>query len=197
MRFKSIGLGIILLWILPVYAQSSINAGAVENLKNLLAPMQTLQANFSQKICNDKQLTLQTLSGAVYLQRPGLLRWEVHKPESRLLVVDKTKIWNFDAELEQVVVKKVDKSGQLELLESQFTIKQIDAQNFELRPKDSNAPFQLIKVQFNKKILSGLSVLDQLGQNSIFSFKAVVLNKPIAAKMFIFTPPKGVDVVED
>ena len=45
-------------------------------------------------------------------------------------------------------------------------------------------------------VLAAIEITDSFGQKSLLRFSNVELNVPVAADAFRFTPPQGVDVIE-
>lgn len=191
-----------------VFADSEKNSGnAGDQLKALLAPITTLSGTFEQVIQNEQGKILQKVSGRLALKKPAQFRWEILGKEPRLVVSDGKKVWDFDKDLEQVTVQKLDKgrtkapifflTGDVSTLEQDFDISKVSDDCFELKPKKGEGTFQWIKVSFKDKILKEMEMLDQLGQRSLFTFKDIVLNGNLSEQLFHFTPPKGVDVLNN
>jgi len=184
-------------------------------LKALLSPISTLEANFQQTLKNEQGRLLQQLSGKVALKKPAQFRWEVLGKEARLVIADGEKIWDFDKDLEQITVQNLDQgqnkapiyflTGEVEGLEKDFYIKKLVTRQgiclegsdtcFELLPKVNEGSFQWIKIGFKAKVLKEMQMLDQLGQYAHFTFKNVRLNTNIPATYFRFSPPKHIDVL--
>ena len=198
-----------------VFATSTATRTDTAELKALLVPVSSLQGNFQQVIKSEAGRQLQTSSGKMWLKKPGQFRWEVLGHEPRLIVADGKKVWDYDKDLDQVTIQKLNKAqtvapiffltGDVNSLDSDFKIKKLPLVDghclknsdscFELHPKNSEGSFQWIKIGFKAKNLNEMELLDQLGQVSVFSFKQVRLNPNIPDSQFRFTPPKGVDVL--
>ena len=184
-------------------------------LKALLEPVTRMEAHFKQKVMNEKGKVLQSTSGTLWLQKPGKFRWEIKGDAARWVVSDGKQVWDYDADLSQVSIRKLFQkeeklpisflSGDVSTLEQDFEIKTCTSTSdtcFELIPKESsNAKdekqgiFQNIQLRFKEKVLIELKTLDQLGQQTVFTFSNVKNNQPIAPTRFQFVPPKGVDVI--
>lgn len=184
-----------------------------EELKTLLAGVESLQANFQQQMVNNKGVVLQKSSGKMWLQKPGKFRWSIEGKDKRLVIADGKQIWDYDIDLDQVTVQPFSQgqtsapifflTGDTQSLSKDFTVANLTKnqalpdcdQSFELKPKQSQGAFQWIRVGFKNKALKTLEVLDQLGQQARFQFTELVLNSKIPATQFQFKPPPGVDVV--
>jgi len=186
-------------------------------LQALLTPISTLEANFSQTVKSEQGRVLQQLSGKVWLKKPAKFRWEVRGKEPRIIVADGKTVWDFDQDLEQVTVQQLTAeqirapifflTGDVNTLDRDFKIVQLPLKNktclsnsnacFQLKPKKGEGSFQWIRIGFKNKTLNEMELLDQLGQYSQFLFSDLKLNGKIVDAKFMFTPPKGADVLEN
>src|SRR4029079_16014359 len=66
------------------------------------------QGSFRQNVVNKDRRTTQATSGTFAFQRPGKFRWTYEKPFDQLIVGDGEKVWVFDRDLKQVIVRKLD-----------------------------------------------------------------------------------------
>ena len=82
----------------------------IEQLKSFLAKTKSLTATFKQVTLNEKGQPTQTSHGIFYLSRPGKFRWNYKEPYVQEIVSSFGTVWFYDADLEQVTIKKVDKS---------------------------------------------------------------------------------------
>lgn len=192
---------------------------SASELKALLSPVTTLQGSFQQTVKTEKGGVLQRLAGKVWLKKPAQFRWEIVGKDPRLVIADGKKVWDYDKELEQVTVQKLEKgqtrapifflTGDTNSIDKDFSVSnwtkktgsnvcmQDSTACFELKPKRKEGSFQWIRIGFKDKVLKEMEMLDQLGQYSQFIFKDVVLNPNIASSVFQFTPPSGVDVLKN
>jgi chaperone LolA len=198
-----------------IFAAGAATTTDTAELKALLVPISSLQGHFQQVIKSEAGRQLQSCTGKMWLKKPGQFRWEVLGNEPRLIVADGKKVWDYDKDLEQVTIQKLNKAqtaapiffltGDVNSLDADFKVKKLPLVDghclknsegcFELHPKNSEGSFQWIKIGFKAKTLNEMELLDQLGQVSVFSFKQVQLNANIPDSQFHFTPPKGVDVL--
>lgn len=182
----------------------------LEQLKSFLASTKTLTANFKQAVLDENGKAKQTSYGVFYLSRPGKFRWNYQKPFQQEIVSNGGKVWFYDTDLEQVTVKKLDKSvGSTPALlltgdvaiEKEFTIeKQGDEagmQWIKLLPKNAESNFKYVLIGLEKGVLGGMELHDNFGQLTRIYFSQVKSNADLKADLFTFTVPKGVDVLED
>ncbi|MEW5755785.1 MAG: outer membrane lipoprotein chaperone LolA [Pseudomonadota bacterium] len=184
-------------------------ASAVEQLAAFNDKMQTFEATFAQELQDTKGKVTQSSSGKVYLQRPGRFRWNYLAPFKQEIVADGAKIWIYDADLEQVTVKRMN--GALAETPAMLLIgKKPLEEMFEIHahsggapglawvkllPKTKDSGFEQLLLGFDAKDLRAMELVDSFGQTTRIRFEGVVMNKRLAATLFNFTPPAGVDVV--
>lgn len=177
----------------------------IDELKNHLLSISSMQANFTQKVFSENQKLLNTYSGAMAFKKPNAFRWEVITPDETLIVTNGVKLWNYDADLEQVTVQRYVANKELtpisfilddaNNLGNNFIVENVKESCFKLTPKQETANFADIEVCFENKMINTVNIFDHLGQKSVFSFSQIQNNKNIADKMFSFSPPPGVDVI--
>ncbi|RUR13078.1 outer membrane lipoprotein chaperone LolA [Legionella sp. km772] len=197
-----------LLLSLCCYSAFAFSESPGEVLQNKLNALSTMSADFKQTV-KAKQKTVSRSSGTMALQRPGRFRWKTVDPMEQLIVADGQKMWIYDIELEQVTVKKQERGlgGTAALFLSGYdnqVAKDFDVSEkndgkktvFDLKAKAAKENFQRIKLIFNKEQLVGLELYDQLGQITYVTLSQIKSNDKLSAKLFQFTPPKGVDVVK-
>jgi outer membrane lipoprotein carrier protein len=197
-----------LLFITAILSPLSLFASnASDALQAKLNAMNNMSAHFKQRV-QAKERKISTSTGKMALQRPGRFLWHTLKPLEQVIVADGQKLWVYDVDLEQVTVKKQDKglsgsaalfiSGYNKDVANDFDVQERQAGSytyFDLKAKKSKENFQRITMGFVQNNLMKLDLYDQLGQKTSVVFDDIVMNKGIAAKVFSFTPPKGVDVV--
>ena len=92
------------LFIVPLAA----HAGGIDKLKSFIAATHSAQANFTQEVMDQNGKRIQSASGIMQFQRPGKFRWTYQQPYQQIIVGDGKKFWLYDADLNQVTVKKLD-----------------------------------------------------------------------------------------
>ena len=182
----------------------------VEQLQAFLTASKSLTANFKQVLINEAGAPYQTSYGVFYLQRPGKFRWDYLKPFQQQIISTSGKVWFYDADLEQVTIKKLDESvgstpalllsGQISL-DANFTMESqgVDGemQWIKLSPKNKESSFKYILIGLNKGSLGGMELSDNFGQLTRIYFSNVLLNPPIKPTVFEFKAPKGADVFSE
>ncbi len=181
---------------------------AAETLQKKLNNIKTMEASFSQ-VVKAKKREVSSSTGTMALSRPGKFRWHTKDPMSQLVIADGQRMWVYDVELEQVTVKKQQKSlggtaalflsGYDDTVARDYKVSLINkgkTQGFDMKAKKPKSGFQRVKMYFKGDELRGLDLYDQLGQVTIVKLTKIKLNPSLAEKLFKFKPPKGVDVVE-
>ena len=143
------------------------------------------------------------------ISRPGKFRWSIIKPYTQLMVGDGARIWLYDPELKQVIVRKSDKAlggSPAALLagdnnvEQRFALKADGehggAQWVIAEPKLSDTGFVRIRIGLAGNDLKGMILEDSFGQTTTLVFSNVVRNTDVPASLFRFSPPAGADVLK-
>ncbi len=183
-------------------------ASGNERIQQFFTEVKSLRADFEQTVTDSKGKIIQDAKGTFVLQRPGKFRWDYRAPYAQLIVADGRKLWIYDADLEQVTVKKLDSvlSGTpAQLLsgarfpEQDFIVlpkgQRNDLDWFELTPKASEKDFEKVQMGFDQRDLRMMKISDNFGNTTHLKFNNLQRNPSIEASAFVFTPPKGVDVV--
>ncbi|CEG56518.1 outer membrane lipoprotein chaperone LolA [Legionella fallonii] len=200
---KKILLGLLLAFSGGVFSQTPADL-----LQMKLNAIRSMTADFNQ-VVKAKKREISRSSGTMALERPGRFRWQTKSPMEQLVVADGQKMWVYDVDLEQVTVKKQEKglggtaalflSGYDDTVTRDFDVAEKSEGKtitFDLKSKSAKANFQRIKLIFTADELTGLELHDQLGQVTLVKLSQIKSNPKLAAKLFQFKPPKGVDVVK-
>lgn len=198
---KSYWLFLLIFWLTPAWAE--------ENLDDFLNTLKTFYAEFEQKQFSEGGNLLETAHGEVYIQRPGKFRWDYQQPYDQLIIADGKKVWIYDHDLEQVTIKQInDALGKTPALllssdskvTDNFMVTTLHPQEnvtrFTLKPKDTQAQFDSLRINLQSSALQSLELIDNLGQTTFITFKKVNLNQVFKPDLFVFKPPAGVDIIE-
>jgi outer membrane lipoprotein carrier protein len=191
-------------------AAVTADAATLDRLRSFVRDTQTARAQFTQTVADRSGRVMQTASGEFLLERPGKFRWSVAKPYKQLLVGDGQRVWVFDEDLNQVVVRNVGDalgatpaallSGNQDV-ERAFTWKELPVSDgldwLSATPISKETTFAEIRLGFDAKGLAALELLDAFGQKSVVRFASFERNPKLPADNFKFTPPKGADVIGD
>jgi len=180
------------------------NLVAAKRLNKLFTNTKSMTANFTQ---TTKGATNGTFKGSMSVQRPNNFRWETKSPSEQLIVANGNSMWIYDKDLEQATKQGVDSqvgntpalllSGDPSKIDKNFKVTQpYENKNYYvLYPKSGDASFKNLSVSFSggKPVMMVLN--DTLGQTTSIKFNGIKLNPSISSSQFKFTPPKGVDVI--
>jgi len=187
---------------------SAAGASGLDELHAFLEGTKTAQGSFRQVVVNREGRTTQTTSGTFAFARPGKFRWTYDKPFDQLIVGDGDKVWVYDHDLNQVIVRKLDAAlgatpaallAGDNALEKNFTLvaggegdglAYVDA-----TPKAADSQFKRIRLGFADDLPRKMQLTDAFGQTTDLTFSDLRRNPKVAAATFQFTPPKGADVV--
>lgn len=204
--FKKLLIGLsIFMW------ASTAHAGAIEKLKTFISATRSAQANFTQELLDQNGKRIQIASGVMQFKRPGKFRWSYQEPYEQLIVGDGKKFWLYDADLNQVTVRKLDAalgsspaallSGRNEI-ERGFKLREDGRQKgldwLQAKPRGQESTFEKIRMAFDARSnLVVMELSDMYGHKTVLRFSEMKRNPKIPKKQFRFTPPKGADVISE
>jgi len=187
---------------------STAYASGLDQLHAFLEGTQTAQGAFKQVVVNKDRRTTQATSGTFAFARPGKFRWTYEKPFDQLIVGDGEKVWIYDRDLNQVIVRKLDAAlGSTpaallagdNALEKNFTLVAGGESNglefVDATPKAPESQFSRIRLGFVDNLPRRMELTDAFGQTTELTFAEVKRNPKLAADVFRFAPPQGADVV--
>lgn len=182
------------------------SASPIADLQQRLNSFKTMTANFVQTLYTGKKTPSQTTRGNMALERPGKFVWITQYPNQQKLVANGKVAWVYDIDLEQATKTIVDNTnanspavfltGDVGSIPNRFKVSE-DGQTFILSAKSNEDMFQKFTLHFNGNELTRMDVLTKLDQTSKFEFSKIVLNKKLPNGLFVFKPPKGVDILEN
>jgi outer membrane lipoprotein carrier protein len=140
--------------------------------------------------------------------RPGRFKWDVLKPYEQQIVSDGKEIYQFDADLNQVTVRKAGQavgaspaailfgSGSLE---QSFEVSALPDKEslawLRAKPKQPDAGFVHVDLGFKDGVPLRIVLLDAFGQTTHIEISALMRNPGLSTSNFDFVTPKGADVV--
>jgi outer membrane lipoprotein carrier protein len=193
-------------WSLAMPVQSASQS----SIQSYFQELQSLRADFIQRVFDEQSRIVQTSSGQMLMQKPGKFRWDYQKPSEQIIVADGERLWAYDVDLAQVTVRKLDtalSSTPLALLsgaapiDETFAIGPVRQRDgldwYELTPQQPQPEFQSLRVAFKGDLLVSLELEDSFGQRTRLDFQKLERNPVLDPGLLEFTPPPGVDVVGD
>ena len=185
-----------------------VMADAVDTLRSFVRDVSSGSAAFTQTSVAAEGARAKTSSGRFEFQRPNRFRFQYTQPFEQLIVADGQKVWIHDLELEQVSSRRLgDALGATPAallagasLEADFTLSAEPARDgldwALATPKARDGAFQSMRVGFRNGQLAAVEIVDSFGQRSTLRFADFQANAAVDAARFRFTPPPGVDLIE-
>ena len=177
-----------------------------------LQVLNSMQANFTQHTKADGKITQQSTGKMAFL-RPNRFYWQVHGLSEQLIVSDGRHIWIYDKDLAQVTQEDIKQmqqnapglllSGSPEYITQHYAVQLQNTSHsqytqviFKLTPKDSQSLFQYALLTFKGQTPIKMQFVDNLDQITTILFQKVAINPKLDPNLFVFHPPKGVDVIQ-
>ena len=195
-----------------ILAQPVTSKSALDRLDILMQNIETLAANVVQLIVESDGGVLEESEIKMMLKRPDGFYWETLTPFPELIVTDGNTLWNYQPDLEQVVVENWYSSrselaaqllnGNTESLADDYTINSVvmtesEFQEFELTPRAENNVYQRISINFMRDELETIYLNSKNGQQTVWRFENVIRNQAIADDQFQFVPPENIEIIEN
>ena len=185
-------------------------ADGVESLREFFKNTNSMRANFRQVVNDNKGGKVQEVEGTMQLQRPNKFRWDYKKPYEQQIVSDGKQVFLYDIELQQVTMRELSKAlgsspaamlAGGDAVEKSFTLKNAirkDGLTWVLAlPKDKDSGFDRVLLGFKAEKLRKMEMVDSFNHVTHITFDQVERNPVLQDSTFLFTPPKGADVVDE
>jgi len=178
-------------------------------LSDYLQGMNNIEAEFVQHTFDGKGALLQTQKGMLHLKRPNKFRWQSQSPFEQLLLSNGETLWQYDEDLEQVSIQKLDQrlsvtpalllTGNVKTITQEYEVygEALDAEyHFVLIPKRTDTLFDRLRLEFDgNKLLSRMVIKDEVGQKTIIRLQNVKQSDQLQDSLFEFNIPPGIDVI--
>ena len=197
-------------FLFPIASGGTAPAAPSNALEVFLSGLDTLSAGFEQTLSNELGEEMEKSVGVLYVERPGKFQWAYWEPFPQLLVSDGRSLWIYDEDLEQVTIRDVTASiddspaallgGDVDVDEHYVVIEAGESEGvqwLELTPRDIESQYETVRLGFRGGELAAMELFDNLGQKTRIDFQDVRRNPPLEQRLFEFTPPAGVDVVDE
>ena len=210
MRFLNLAAALLLTMLACVTHAASDAAAGQQKVEGFLQGLQSLQAQFKQTLTDRNGLTVEEAKGTLAIRRPDRFRWDYREPNEQVIVADGSRIWLYDADLEQVTVRKLDDtlsatpamllSGQGNLQDN-FNVTQSSQEGsvfwVRMQPRRDDTDFKWVRLGFDGNALKFMQLADKLGQTTNLEFSQLERNPALDPSRFTFTVPPGADVIGD
>lgn len=198
----------LLLVALIVMAGQAQAATAQEQLAAFVSDVHSASGSFMQITVGPQGQTRPAQSGSFTFERPGRFVWDVIRPYSQRIVSDGREVFQFDPDLNQVTVRKVDQAigaspasilfGNV-ALEQAFDVTALpdrdDLAWLRAKPRGGEAGFTSVDLGFRDGLPARIVLLDAFGQTTKVEFSGLKRNPALAPETFKFVAPAGADVV--
>lgn len=187
-------------------------AFAENDLNARFNAVQSMQAQFIQTVFDNHGKAVQRSYGKMAFSKPGNFRWQVTKPIPQVIIANRTRLWIYDPDLEQVTVRALSPSvGEAPALllshedasiNADFIVKSLPDKGglgwFRLIPKQADNMFAAVEMGFNRDSqITEMRLTDHLGHTTLIEFQHIQTNIPIPSSQFNFHPPANVDVIDE
>lgn len=181
-------------------------ANAAGDLVEKIKSINSMTANFSQRLINS-QNDMNT-KGKMSLKKPQFFKWVTTSPNNQEIVSNGKKLWIYDGDLEQLIIKKVSNniaqypylillSKNTDNIDKLFTVKEKSNNSYILRPKNDEMINSIVIKFDNKNRLKSLEISTSLNQFTQIKFSNVKDNASLDNSIFNFKAPKDTDVIDE
>jgi outer membrane lipoprotein carrier protein len=182
-------------------------ADALDTLREFARDVKSGKANFTQTVTSPDGAKKKNAAGQFEFLRPNRFRFTYSKPFEQQIVADGQKVWLYDLDLNQVTVRPMAQA--LGATPAALLAGTSMEKDFELSaqppsdgldwvqavPRQADGSIKTLRVGFKGKVLAAMEIVDAFGQRSMLQFADVQANVKLPDDRFVFTPPKGVDVI--
>jgi outer membrane lipoprotein carrier protein len=193
---------------LALASVSPAKADGLDQLKSFHATTKSGKTTFRQVVVGKGQQDARTTTGTFAFQRPGRFRWTYETPYEQWIVGDGDKLWIYDRDLNQVIVRKLDLalgSTPAALLAGDSALEQ----NFDLvaagkvegidyveaKPRSPDTGFERVRIGFANNLPRTMELRDTFGNVTTLTFGSFERNGAQDPAQFRFVPPPGADVI--
>ena len=200
----------ILLAAIALGSVTSAHATGIDELRAFVNGAKSGKATFRQIVTSKNPRAPAEASGTFTFQRPGKFRWTYDKPYEQLIVGDGTKLWIYDRDLNQVIVRTLDLALGVSpaallagdnALERNFDLTDGGSGDglewVEAKPKTAESGFERVRIGFKDNMPRTMELKDAFGNVTTLHFGDFARNPVLDSAQFTFVPPKGADVVGD
>ena len=178
----------------------------------MLVSIESLKADVVQLIVESDGGILEESKIKMYFKKPNGFYWETITPFRELIVTNGVKLWNYQPDLEQVVIEDWDSSkselaaqllnGETENLGSDYQIEQLHSldsgdHQFTLTPLATDSVYERILISFVTSELDQIYLNSKNGQQTVWRFDAIERNEFLEDSVFEFEPPVGIEIIEN
>lgn len=193
------------------FASPGTFADVNKDLNHFFNEVETYSARFQQIVLDEEFNPIEESSGRVLIKRPGRFRWDYEPPNEHRIISNGEKVWIYDVELDQVTVRSLKQAlggtpaallAGGSKIDEDFEVTDLGQVNgplywVRLVPRSDDVGFEDIRIGFENGRLRVMELIDGLEQTTRITMSDGEENRSIAASQFQFTPPDGVDVIDE
>jgi outer membrane lipoprotein carrier protein len=214
MRRRIVGM-IWLVWIVSAAAAAAAPPSAERILAGLEAHYahSGLTARFTQTSTLEAMDITDTAEGRLWVQRPGMMRWEYTAPERQIIVSDGTRLWIYRPQDRQVMVgdapdffgggKGAGFLADIGQLRRQFDIS-LTPESADSRRGLTLVPHQtkpdLVRIELeiapSEDTIEAVTTFNAYGDKTRIVLHDVVFHDSLDAALFRFEIPEGVEIIQ-
>jgi len=195
----------------PLWAADPDISKLLKGIEDRYNRARTLQVGFQETYI--VQGRRRTESGALYLRKPGRMRWEYTSPAGKLFVSDGKNVYFYSPDSNRAEKMKLKETEDMRAplafllgkLDFQKDFKEFQSKpeggavSITALPKSDKLPYREVTftVDETNARISRLVVTGQDASVLEFTFSDEKLNPPVADAMFRFQVPKGAEFVDE
>ena len=200
---------VLLLHAVAISAQEVDAERGYARIRAFTAGLNSMTAEFHQLMIDANGEVIQEGRGTLSIQRPDRFRWQYTEPYEQLILGDGEKLWSYDADLEQAVVRGYDEmlaaspamllSGARDVAELYDVAALRTEEGLDwvvLAPRERETDFKFLGLGFAGVELRRMNLVDSLDQLTRIELSDLERNPSLEESVFEFSPPPGVDVIE-
>jgi outer membrane lipoprotein carrier protein len=191
-----------------MWAAAAADASGIDQLRAFLTTAKSGKASFTQTVSSKSARVGRESTGSFAFARPGKFRWAYQQPFEQLIVGDGEKLWIHDHDLNQVIVRKLDRAlgtspaailAGDNALERNFTLTDGGVgeglEYVNAFPRTADTGFERVRIGFKDNLPRVMELADSFGNTTLLQFRGFERNVELDAGAFRFTVPPGADVV--
>ncbi len=184
----------------------------VQKVQHFYQDTHNFVADFEQEVLWQRGQTVRFSKGKVWFEKPGRMRWQYTWPEPYLVVSDGRKIFFYSPRDKQVMILTWGKAfspkltlgflnGRGDLLRDFRVVgyEELDQGQaaLDLLPQRQTPQLKRLRLIVNRKdgLIKAVWFWDCLDNLTKINFKHVHRNIVLAQRLFLFSIPKGVEVI--
>jgi len=176
-------------------------------LSDRLDALAVYSARFTQDVFGARGELLERSQGQVLLQRPDF-KWVVDAPYPQVIVTEGDQLKVYDPDLQQLTIRPLDEAlsdtpvsiltRDDVIIGDRFHVARIAdelGEAYVIQPASEETLYREIRLQFDSRGLTGLDILDHVGQRTEIRFSPDPAVSMIDSAEFVLEVPPDTDVI--